>query len=184
MTSTLSEAVEPSPVFVDQSGRRGRRLRGLGWAFGVAFVGVTLAMVSGLLGTQSDAPKFVVPAGADTLPPGQYVDAPQPAPPGKADRSTGAPRTAAPPATGTGTPTDPATADPTDTATASATPTTSPTAGGHRTKAPPPSTPSAPPAHTTPATPKPPASSPAAPPTSTGQPSQPPGPDPASGSSS
>jgi hypothetical protein len=182
VTSTLSEAVEPSPVFVDQSGRRGRRLRGLGWAFGVGFVGVTLAMVSGLLGTQSDAPKFVVPAGADTLPPGQYVDAPQPAPPGKADRSTGAPRTAAPPASGT--PTDTATAEPTDTATATATatPTTSPTATAHHTKAPPATT-HATPTHTTPATTKPPASSTTAPPTSTGQPSPPAGPDPASGKS-
>ena len=95
MTSTLSEVVEPSPVFVDQSGRRGRRLRGLGWAVGVAFVGVTVTMVSGLLGTQSDAPSYSVPKTADTLPPGQYVDAPQPAPPGRADRSTGAPRTGA-----------------------------------------------------------------------------------------
>jgi hypothetical protein len=95
VTSTLSEVVEPSPVFVDQSGRRGRRLRGLGWGVGVAFVGVTLTMVSGLLGTQSDAPSFSVPTTADTLPPGQYVDAPQPAPPGRADRTKGAPRTGA-----------------------------------------------------------------------------------------
>jgi hypothetical protein len=114
VTSTTSEVVEPSPVFVDVSGRRGRRLRGLGWAFGVAFVGVTLAMVSGLLGTQSDAPSFVVPAAADTLPPGQYVNAPLPAPPGKALRGTGAPRSTAPRATGT--PTASATATPADTA--------------------------------------------------------------------
>ncbi|MBY8876174.1 hypothetical protein [Actinacidiphila acidipaludis] len=100
MTSTLSEVVEPSPVFVDQSGRRGRRLRGLGWGVGVAFVGVTLTMVSGLLGTQSDAPSFSVPDTADTLPPGQYVDAPQPAPPGRADRVKGAPLTAGSPTGG------------------------------------------------------------------------------------
>lgn len=118
MTSTLSE-VEPSPVFVDESGRRGRRLRGLGWVFGVAFVGMTLAMVSGLLGTQSDAPSFTVPGSADTLPPGQYVDAPLPAPPGKADRSKGAPRTAAPGASGTPSGTPTATTSPTASATAS-----------------------------------------------------------------
>ena len=99
MTSSLSEA-EPSPVFVDQSGRRGRRLRGAGWVFGAAFVGVTLAMVSGLLGTQSDAPSFPVPDTADTLPPGQYVNAPLPAPPGKAGHRKGPPRTGAPTATG------------------------------------------------------------------------------------
>ncbi|WP_435173140.1 hypothetical protein [Actinacidiphila sp. bgisy145] len=91
MTSSLSEVVEPSPVFVDRSGRRGRRLRGLGWGVGVAFVGLTLAMVSGLLGTQADAPPLHVPRTADILPPGQYVDAPQPAPPGKADRTGGTP---------------------------------------------------------------------------------------------
>lgn len=119
MTSSLSEA-EPSPVFVDQSGRRGRRLRGAGWAFGVAFVGVTLAMVSGLLGTQSDAPSFAVPDTADTLPPGQYVNAPLPAPPGKADHGKGAPHTGAP----TGTPT--ATGLPTTTPMATGLPTATP----------------------------------------------------------
>lgn len=93
MTSTLTE-VEPSPVFVDRTGRRGRRLRGLGWVFGVAFVGATLAMVSGLLGTQSDAPSFTVPDTADTLPPGRYVNAPLPSPPGVADRRKGAANTA------------------------------------------------------------------------------------------
>jgi hypothetical protein len=93
VTSSLSEIVEPAPVFVDQSGRRGRRLRGLGWGVGVAFVGLTLAMVSGLLGTQADAPPLHVPRTADTLPPGQYVDAPQPAPPGKADRTGDTPGT-------------------------------------------------------------------------------------------
>jgi hypothetical protein len=142
VTSTTSEVVEPSPVFVDESGRRGRRLRGLGWAFGVAFVGVTLAMVSGLLGTQSDAPSFVVPAAADTLPPGQYVNAPLPAPPGKADRSTGKPRRAAPPtpatptvtASATATPTG--TANPTGTASAPPPPTVRTTTAPPRTKAP------------------------------------------------
>ncbi len=130
MTSTLSE-VEPSPVFVDQSGRRGRRLRGAGWVFGVAFVGVTLAMASGLLGTQSDAPSFAVPDTADTQPPGEYVNAPLPAPPGKADRSKGVPRTASPTATATPTGTPTATGSPTATPSAdgSATATSTPTAG-------------------------------------------------------
>ncbi|WP_333769253.1 hypothetical protein [Streptomyces sp. IBSBF 2435] len=114
MTSTLTEA-EPSPVFVDRTGRRGRRWRGLGWVFGVVFVGVTLSMVSGLLGTQSDAPSFPVPGSANTLPPGQYVNAPLPAPPGKANHSKGAPHSSA------ATPTDSATATATGTATSTAT---------------------------------------------------------------
>jgi hypothetical protein len=76
--------VEPSPVFVDQTGRRGRRLRGLGWVFGVACVGFAVAMISGLLGIQSQAPAFAVPDTADTTPPSQYVNAAPPSPPAKA----------------------------------------------------------------------------------------------------
>jgi hypothetical protein len=117
VTSTLAEA-EPSPVFVDQTGRRGRRLRGAGWVVGVAFVGVTLAMISGLLGTQSDAPSFAVPDSADTLPPGQYVNAPLPSPPGKAKRGKSAPSTAKATPTTSGSPTT--TATPTSTATGTA----------------------------------------------------------------
>ncbi|WP_406432868.1 hypothetical protein [Streptomyces sp. NBC_01589] len=112
MTSTLTE-VEASPVFVDRTGRRGRRLRGLGWVFGVAFVGAAVAMISGLLGTQSQAPAFEVPDTADTAPPGRYVNAPLPSPPGRANRSTGSP------ATTVTTPTAPATATASRTETAS-----------------------------------------------------------------
>ncbi|MEV0094863.1 hypothetical protein [Streptomyces sp. NPDC050738] len=90
MTSTLTE-VEASPVFVDRTGRRGRRLRGLGWVFGFVLVGLAVAMISGLLGMQSHAPGFAVPDTADTAPPGQYVNAPLPSPPGKAARSNPAP---------------------------------------------------------------------------------------------
>lgn len=85
MNSTLTEA-EPSPVFVDTTGRRGRRLRGLGWVAGVVCVGFAAAMISGLLGAQSRAPAYKVPDSAPTAPPGQYVDAPLPSPPGKAER--------------------------------------------------------------------------------------------------
>lgn len=152
MTSTLSE-VEPSPVFVDQSGRRGRRLRGLGWIFGVAFVGVTLLMISGLLGTQSDAPSFPVPGTADTLPPGQYVNAPLPAPPGRADRSKGAPHTAAPSTSGTPSGTPTATTSPTASAGSTsgdgtATATGKPSSGTKHTKPPVSSSSSAKPTHT------------------------------------
>lgn len=182
MTSTLSE-VETSPVFVDQTGRRGRRLRGLGWVFGAAFVGMTLAMVSGLLGTQSDAPTFAVPGTADTLPPGQYVNAPLPAPPGKADRSKGVPHTAAITPSGSASPTATATAtgsaDPTATASARASVTPSSEPPAHSTTSPPEKAPqstpaspragatTAPPAHPTPtrsATPPPTQSSTTAPP--------------------
>ncbi|MGI5459240.1 hypothetical protein ACQEWB_39890 [Streptomyces sp. CA-249302] len=83
MTSTSTE-VEPAPVFVDQTGQRGRRLRGLGWLVGVVCTGFVVAMISGLVGTQSQAPALRVPGSADTTPPSQYLNAPVPAAPGVA----------------------------------------------------------------------------------------------------
>lgn len=81
MTSTSTE-VEPAPVFVDQTGLRGRRLRGLGWLVGAICAGCVVAMISGLVGTQSQAPALTVPGTADTTPPSQYLNAPPPAAPG------------------------------------------------------------------------------------------------------
>ncbi|MER5603143.1 hypothetical protein [Streptomyces sp. NPDC002265] len=83
MTSTSTE-VEPAPVFVDQTGQRGRRLRGFGWLVGIVCTGCVVAMISGLIGTQSQAPALKVPGTANTTPPGQYLDAPLPAAPGAA----------------------------------------------------------------------------------------------------
>jgi hypothetical protein len=93
MTSTSTE-VEPAPVFVDQTGTRGRRLRGLGWLVGVLCAGCVVAMVSGLVGTQSQAPALTVPATADTTPPSQYLNAPLPAAPGAAEPGQSATATA------------------------------------------------------------------------------------------
>ncbi|MER6980009.1 hypothetical protein ABT317_24320, partial [Streptomyces carpinensis] len=73
MTSASAE-VEPAPVFVDQTGLRGRRLRGFGWLLGIVCTGFVLAMTSGLLGTQSQAPALTVPGTADTTPPSQYLN--------------------------------------------------------------------------------------------------------------
>ncbi|MEV7031042.1 hypothetical protein AB0N99_12520 [Streptomyces sp. NPDC093272] len=83
MTSASTE-VDPAPVFVDQTGLRGRRLRGLGWVLGLVCTGFVVAMVSGLAGTQSQAPALTVPGTADTTPPGRYLNAPLPAAPGTA----------------------------------------------------------------------------------------------------
>ncbi|MFE2068867.1 hypothetical protein ACFXDH_41960 [Streptomyces sp. NPDC059467] len=97
MTSTSTE-VEPTPVFVDQTGLRGRRLRGLGWLVGIVCTGCVVAMISGLVGTQSQAPALTVPGTADTTPPSQYLNAPLPAAPGAArpgKSSTATPATAA-----------------------------------------------------------------------------------------
>ncbi|MFJ9705639.1 hypothetical protein [Streptomyces sp. NPDC101234] len=96
MTSTSTE-VEPTPVFVDQTGLRGRRLRGLGWLVGIVCTGCVVAMISGLVGTQSQAPALTVPGTADTTPPSQYLNAPLPAAPGArpGKSSTATPTTAA-----------------------------------------------------------------------------------------
>ncbi|MER6466804.1 hypothetical protein ABT278_40910 [Streptomyces sp. NPDC001228] len=83
MTSASTE-VDSAPVFVDGTGLRGRRLRGLGWVLGLVCTGFVVAMVSGLAGTQSQAPALTVPGTADTTPPGRYLNAPLPAAPGTA----------------------------------------------------------------------------------------------------
>ncbi|MFJ8007279.1 hypothetical protein [Streptomyces fagopyri] len=94
MTSASTE-VESAPVFVDQTGLRGRRLRGFGWLLGLICTGFVAAMVSGLAGTQSQAPALTVPGTANTTPPSQYLNAPLPAAPGvaKPEPSTTTPAT-------------------------------------------------------------------------------------------
>jgi hypothetical protein len=94
MTST-STTVDSAPVFVDRTGRRGRRLRGLGWLMGIVCAGCVVAMISGLIGTQSQAPALPVPGTADTKPPNQYLNAPLPAAPGtgEAGKSSTGPAT-------------------------------------------------------------------------------------------
>jgi hypothetical protein len=59
--SSLQEPA-PAPVFVDQSGLRGRLLRGLGWPVSLAGAMLAAAMGSSLIGVQSDAPAMGVPA--------------------------------------------------------------------------------------------------------------------------
>jgi hypothetical protein len=88
MTSSSTE-VEPSPVFVDQTGLRGRRLRGLGWLVGIVCTGFVVAMIFGRVGTQSQAPGLTVPHTANTTPPSQYLNAPLPAAPGVAGADQG-----------------------------------------------------------------------------------------------
>jgi hypothetical protein len=89
MTTSTSTEVEPAPVFVDQTGLRGRRLRGFGWLVGIVCTGCVVAMISGLVGTQSQAPPLTVPGTADTTPPSQYLNAPLPAAPGAAEPQQG-----------------------------------------------------------------------------------------------
>ncbi|WP_328312536.1 hypothetical protein OG432_21225 [Streptomyces sp. NBC_00442] len=60
------------PVFVDSSGRRGKKLRWLGWIFGLAATGFAVALVGSLLGGSASAPGLTIPDGkadAVTAPP-------------------------------------------------------------------------------------------------------------------
>ncbi|MGZ9935722.1 hypothetical protein ACXNSR_38260 [Streptomyces sp. NC-S4] len=62
---TSDPAVEepaPAPVFVDQSGLRGRLLRGFGWPVSVLGAILAVAMGSSLIGVQADAPTMGIPA--------------------------------------------------------------------------------------------------------------------------
>ncbi|WP_033221395.1 hypothetical protein [Kitasatospora phosalacinea] len=71
----------PEPVFVDQSGLRGRLLRGMGWP--VSLVGAVLAVAMGgsLIGMQADAPALVVPAQPAQAPSAPAVPSPSPSAP-------------------------------------------------------------------------------------------------------
>ncbi|MFJ5550059.1 hypothetical protein [Streptomyces sp. NPDC093225] len=58
----------PAPVFVDQSGLRGRLLRGFGWPVSVVGAILAVAMGSSLVGVQADAPAMGVPPQPSTSP--------------------------------------------------------------------------------------------------------------------
>ncbi|WP_030767781.1 hypothetical protein [Streptomyces sp. NRRL F-2664] len=80
------EEPAPAPVFVDQSGLRGRLLRGLGWPVSVIGAVLAVAMGSSLIGMQADAPAMSIPV--------QPSRAPQPSPaPASASAASPAPRT-------------------------------------------------------------------------------------------
>ncbi|MFJ2825603.1 hypothetical protein ACIO7M_31475 [Streptomyces toxytricini] len=61
MSESASEEPAPAPVFVDQSGLRGRMLRGFGWPVSIVGAVLAVAMGSSLIGVQADAPAMVVP---------------------------------------------------------------------------------------------------------------------------
>ncbi|MFD7629007.1 hypothetical protein ACFV7Q_23750 [Streptomyces sp. NPDC059851] len=98
-----SEEPAPAPVFVDQSGLRGRMLRGFGWPVSIVGAVLAVAMGSSLIGVQADAPAMRVPAQPSRSP------APSPVPslsqtPSSASSSASSPRTvtrSATPRTGT-----------------------------------------------------------------------------------
>ncbi|MFF3727571.1 hypothetical protein ACFYYM_34975 [Streptomyces erythrochromogenes] len=59
---------EPAPVFVDQSGLRGRLLRGFGWPVSVIGAILAVAMGSSLIGVQADAPAMGIPPQSSRTP--------------------------------------------------------------------------------------------------------------------
>ncbi len=87
------EAPAPAPVFVDQSGLRGRLLRGFGWPVSVVGAILAVAMASSLIGVQADAPAMGIPAQPSRTPVPSHTPAPSlsPAP----SSASSAPRTVA-----------------------------------------------------------------------------------------
>ncbi|MGW1868665.1 hypothetical protein ACWCPS_24255 [Streptomyces mauvecolor] len=77
----LRAASAEQAVFVDASGKRGKKLRWLGWLFGLAATGFAVALVGSLLGGSARAPGLNLPDKADavTAPPQATASqAPQP----------------------------------------------------------------------------------------------------------
>lgn len=62
MSDSGLDVPAPAPVFVDESGLRGRLLRGFGWPVSVVGAVLAVAMASSLVGVQADAPAMGVPA--------------------------------------------------------------------------------------------------------------------------
>ncbi|NML51558.1 hypothetical protein HHL19_15940 [Streptomyces sp. R302] len=67
--SSLPEPA-PAPVFVDQSGLRGRLFRRFGWPVSAVGAILAAAMGSSLIGTQSQAPAMDIPPKSPYLPTG------------------------------------------------------------------------------------------------------------------
>lgn len=55
-------------MFVSQSGLRGRLLRGMGWPVSVIGAMLAAAMITNLVGMQSDAPTLEIPSQHTILP--------------------------------------------------------------------------------------------------------------------
>ncbi|MEV5435812.1 hypothetical protein AB0K80_07220 [Streptomyces sp. NPDC052682] len=69
------------PVFVDESGRRGRRFRRAGMAVGLACAGYAAVIAATVLSGNSDAPWLPVPGQQKDEPAGQVETSPRPAEP-------------------------------------------------------------------------------------------------------
>ncbi|UUN27179.1 hypothetical protein [Streptomyces sp. FIT100] len=99
------------PVFVDESGRRSKKFRRIGWILALACAGYAVTLVIALIGGNSNAPSLLIPGGADeeattvevspapvsdasaTAAPAEVTGAPSPS--GAADLPSGDPAAAA-----------------------------------------------------------------------------------------
>ncbi|WP_030266454.1 hypothetical protein [Streptomyces sp. NRRL B-24484] len=75
--AAIPTGAEPAPVFVDESGTRGRLLRHLGWMVGGSGLLFTVGMVVSLFGAVAQAPPLELP---DSLASSTAVPSPQPVP--------------------------------------------------------------------------------------------------------
>ncbi|MEU9144239.1 hypothetical protein [Streptomyces sp. NPDC048349] len=109
MYESSFEEPAPAPVFVDQSGLRGRLLRGLGWPVSVVGAVLAVAMGSSLIGVQADAPAMGIPAQPSRPPSPVPSLSPTPSPAASSSSSPGtAGRSATPRTKSSATPSKPA----------------------------------------------------------------------------
>lgn len=93
---SAAEAAEPSPVFVDSSGRRQRRVRRLGWLLVVPAAAYVVLVVSSLFGGPTlRSPFLPAPRGTDAAPSKAPVAEPRRPSASAAPRRTPAPTGAA-----------------------------------------------------------------------------------------
>ncbi|MFF3860008.1 hypothetical protein [Streptomyces sp. NPDC002209] len=97
----------PAPVFVDQSGLRGRLLRGFGWPVSVVGAILAVAMGSSLIGVQADAPAMGIPAQRPPAPSRSPAPSLSPSPSSASSAARTATRSATPQAKSTATTTKP-----------------------------------------------------------------------------
>ncbi|WP_329870273.1 hypothetical protein [Streptomyces sp. SP18CS02] len=62
---TAPEASSDGPVFVDESGRRSKKFRRLGWVLAIACAVYAVTLVAAVIGGNSSAPWLLIPGPAD-----------------------------------------------------------------------------------------------------------------------
>lgn len=65
LESVVGESPDAGPVFVDASGRRGRKIRRLGWLAGIVCACYAVMLVATVLGGNSSAPWLLIPGPSD-----------------------------------------------------------------------------------------------------------------------